>query len=40
MKKKDFYEEIDVTELSSDDMRRINIMLKFILKRNAFYNYG
>ncbi len=30
MDKKEFYEEIDVTKVSEDEMRRINIMLNFL----------
>ncbi len=34
MDKKDFYEEIDVTKVSEDEMRRISIMLNFLKGKN------
>jgi SAM-dependent methyltransferase len=34
MNKKDFYEEIDVTKVSEDEMRRIRIMLDFLKGRS------
>lgn len=34
MDKKDFYEEIDVTKVSEDEMRRIRIMLDFLKGRS------